>query len=429
MLDVYDANDKDWILVGLGQIEFGFVPSNYIEMPNDRVSRQQPQVQPAPSQQPIEPANNYSSVVDEIPISRQAPRPKGVERRNSQEEDNEQPPSLPTRPTQRDDRRRKEESRPSQFFSWSIQEVDGRKKYRTTLAIGNGSIMYSPEKSNAAPQQWSISDLINYNSEKKHVFLEFQNPVVSLDLHAGSKEVADEIVSALGEVAGANRAAGLREVYVAASSAGQLMGKVLYDFEAQGDDEVSAKEGDNIFIIDNIKSEEWWMVKTASGKQGVIPSSYVELSSEPDPRLAAAASGRARASSDPRRNSSRRHRGEKEREREAAIPAKSKPDMSKVRTWTDRSGAFKVEAAFLGFADGKIHLHKLNGVKIAVAAGKMSVEDLEYIERVTGVVLDDDKPLVDFKNKNKKRQSAAPAKVNVPGGPSTGVNGSGVRPI
>lgn len=73
------------------------------------------------------------------------------------------------------------------------------------------------------------------------------------------------------------------------------------------------------------------------------------------------------------------------------------PDPQKIRTWTDRSGSFKVEAEFLGLKEGKIHLHKLNGVKIAVPVVKMSVEDLEYVEWATGVSLDEDKPLSDIK--------------------------------
>lgn len=76
------------------------------------------------------------------------------------------------------------------------------------------------------------------------------------------------------------------------------------------------------------------------------------------------------------------------------------PDMSKTRTWTDRSGTFKVEAQFIGLKDGKIHLHKLNGVKIAVPVVKMAIEDLEYVEKVTGVSLDDDKPLADIRRRS-----------------------------
>jgi len=53
--------------------------------------------------------------------------------------------------------------------------------------------------------------------------------------------------------------------------------------------------------------------------------------------------------------------------------------------WTDRSGKYKVEAEYLGFHDGKISLHKLNGVKIAVPVREMSQEDINYVEKATGM--------------------------------------------
>lgn len=62
-----------------------------------------------------------------------------------------------------------------------------------------------------------------------------------------------------------------------------------------------------------------------------------------------------------------------------------------------------MEAEFLGFKDGKIHLHKVNGVKIAVPVGKMSLEDIEYVERATGQVLDDHKPLSEIKKRGAQR--------------------------
>lgn len=45
-------------------------------------------------------------------------------------------------------------------------------------------------------------------------------------------------------------------------------------------------------------------------------------------------------------------------------------------------------------------MHKLNGVKIAVSVAKMAVEDLEYVERVTGKSLDDDKPLSEIRRRS-----------------------------
>lgn len=81
------------------------------------------------------------------------------------------------------------------------------------------------------------------------------------------------------------------------------------------------------------------------------------------------------------------------------------PDPTKVRTWTDRSKSFSVEAQFLGLKDGKINLHKMNGVKIAVPIAKMAIEDIEYVERVMGVSLDEDKPLSEVKRAKSKAAS------------------------
>lgn len=67
------------------------------------------------------------------------------------------------------------------------------------------------------------------------------------------------------------------------------------------------------------------------------------------------------------------------------------PDPSRVRMWTDRTGAFKVEAQFLSCANGKIRLFKTNGVKIDVPTQKMCMEDLKYIEAETGQKLIEDK--------------------------------------
>lgn len=81
------------------------------------------------------------------------------------------------------------------------------------------------------------------------------------------------------------------------------------------------------------------------------------------------------------------------------------PDSSKIRTWTDRTGAFKVEAQFLGLNDGKINLHKTNGVKIAVDVSKMSVDDIEYVEKATGRSLDEEKPLSEIRRRNTQRRN------------------------
>lgn len=375
------------------------------------------------------------------------------------------------------------------FHLYNINEMVSalgkKKKMPTTLGLNlaTGNITIAPEKSRDGPQQeWTAEKLTHYSIEGKHVFMELVRPSKSIDFHAGAKDTAQEIVAGLGEIAGAARAEGLREVLAAGtgSGGGQKRGHVLYDFMAQGEDEVTVAVGDEVIVLDDIKSNEWWMIRRLkNGNEGVVPSSYIEKIYMPSPpdstglkaaksvveqnrleeerlakesvRLSKTASGDKRGSEvgpgvmlpkrgsslmgaqDGNQASSQRSKKESKGHGRSGSSSKSstkpdrseghswlmfiEPDPSKTRTWTDRSGAFKVEAQFIGLKDGKIHLHKLNGVKIAVSVSKMAIEDLEYVEGVTGESLDDDKPLSDIrrrslqaskgKDEQKKSQSAS----------------------
>ncbi|KAL8800916.1 MAG: hypothetical protein Q9182_004841 [Xanthomendoza sp. 2 TL-2023] len=349
---------------------------------------------------------------------------------------------------------------PGGFHLYNINEMVSamgkKKKLPTTLGLNlaTGVIMIAPEKSRDGPQQeWSAEKLTHYSIEGKHVFMELVRPSKSVDFHAGTKDTAQEIVAGLGEIAGAARAEGLREVLEIgagnSSNSAQKKGSILYDFMAQGDDEVTVGIGDDVIIIDDTKSEEWWMVRRIkNGKEGVVPSSYVEITGTINPatstginagrstveqnrleeeRLAKEAlkSSKHRDGSEakgsevgpgvklPERGSSltsgngNRESAQKSKrsskDGKSGSSSKSKPDTDKTRTWTDRSGSFKVEAQFIGLKDGKIHLHKVNGVKIAVPVAKMAIEDLEYVERVTGVSLDDEKPLSDIRRRSTQK--------------------------
>lgn len=162
-----------------------------------------------------------------------------------------------------------------------VSVMGKRKKMPTTLGINlaKGIIMIAPEKDRDGPEQeWTAEKMTHYSIEGKHIFLELVRPSKSVDFHAGAKDTAQEIVTALGEMAGAVKAEGLREVIMAGSGQGQKRGVVLYDFMAQGDDEVSVAVDDEVIIIDDTKSEEWWQVRRLkNGKEGVVPSSYVEI--------------------------------------------------------------------------------------------------------------------------------------------------------
>ncbi|WPH00561.1 Hypothetical protein R9X50_00339100 [Acrodontium crateriforme] len=320
----------------------------------------------------------------------------------------------------------------------TISHMGKNKKMPTTLGINvaKGMIMISPEKSKDGPSQdWTAEKLTHYSIEGKHVFVELVKPSKSVDFHAGAKDTAQEIVAHLGELAGAHRAGGLREVIEASAGSGadgQKLGKMLYEFMAQGDDEVSVGEGDEVVILDDFASDEWWKVKRLkTGVEGVVPASFVEITGT-IPRSAPSGVGAARATveynrleearlakeaakkdkasngesipergsslaTDSGRRGSQRTSGSGDRRKEKS---KTTPNSARVRTWTDRTGTFKVEAEFIGLREGKIHLHKMNGVKIAVPVSKMAVEDLEYVERATGASLDEDKPLSDIKRRS-----------------------------
>lgn len=51
----------------------------------------------------------------------------------------------------------------------------------------------------------------------------------------------------------------------------------LYDFDADGDDELTVKEGERVAVLDREGSEEWWKCRSVAGKEGVVPSSYLEV--------------------------------------------------------------------------------------------------------------------------------------------------------
>ncbi|EXJ88737.1 hypothetical protein A1O1_05669 [Capronia coronata CBS 617.96] len=517
VLTVYDTSDPDWTLVGVGGEEFGFAPANYIELtggppksPSMLSGRQsiQPAVEdeyavaPAtPTRSAQDPAASLARVLGggALPSptgarSVASPPPARPHRQLTPDpSDGEEPaPALPQRPSSqttnpqfaRSMSRRTEASRgvlpsppynravpqpeddeapirsPGGFHLYNVNEMVSamgrRRKMPTTLGlnIATGTIMLSPEKSRDGPsQEWTADKMTHYSIEGKHVFIELVRPSKSLDLHAGAKDTAEEIVAALGEIAGAQRAEGIREVIeAAAGGATHKKGQVLYDFMAQGDDEVTVAVGDEVIILDDTKSDEWWNVRRLkNGKEGVVPSSYIEVTgfvtAEPpsrsginaglstveqnrleEERLAreAARADKALYESEdarsrsghghgmlPQRGSSladdQSHRKDR-RDKDDRRKSRSRPDPTKVRTWTDHSGTFKVEAQFLGVADGKIHLHKVNGVKIAVPITKMSPEDLDYVEKVTNEPIEDNIPVADLIKMKRRSQSSEQSK-------------------
>jgi hypothetical protein len=335
-LEVFDTSDPDWILVGLDG-EYGFAPANYIEVQNESSSASEPPPpslprRPAaqveeddePPQSPHaasqSPAAALAGVLTQRKTSAPSARAAPPEFTPEASDEDEPAPSLPTRPRsiQVPDHELSPSMRspaspvsrgiaaspphnrvsmsrtmdvepahqsPGGFHMYNINEMVSvmgkRKKMPTTLGINNatGVILIAPEKTRDGPEQkWTAEKMTHYSIEGKHVFLELVRPSKSVDFHAGAKDTAEEIVAALGELSGAIRAEGLREVFLAGAGGGQKTGQVLYDFMAQGDDEVTVAVGDEVIVIDDTKSEEWWQVRRIkTGKEGVVPSSYVEI--------------------------------------------------------------------------------------------------------------------------------------------------------
>ncbi|OAR01966.1 hypothetical protein LLEC1_00107 [Akanthomyces lecanii] len=499
VLDVFDTSDPDWILVGLDD-EFGFVPANYIDMdPGDATDYENSQT-PAPAlparprpfateqdvaedsavstPSPAGPASALAGVLQgRAAAVKPATRPAQPLPEHSAPSDEEsiKSPALPSRPRPSQSTHTRSNSddygmpdpndhsdtshphrAPGGFHMYNISEMVSvmgkRKKMPTTLGInlGTGMLLIAPERAqDAPPQEWSADKMTHYSREGKHVFMELVRPSKSIDFHAGAKDTAEEIVLALGEMAGAVRAEGLKEVILAGTQRYQRKGKVLYDFMAQSQDEVTVAAGDEVIILDDSKSEEWWQLRRLkNGKEGVVPSSYIEIigAVTPPPNEAGGRSGMSsveqnrmeemrltkealKASKEPqqrnRRENGRGENGSSSKSKYSMLSTLKKggffrfhytnncictePDASKVRTWTDRSRSFSVEAQFLGLRDGKIHLHKMNGVKIAVPITKMSREDLEYVENLTGISLEDEKPLMDVRrSKSTNRPSEPP---------------------
>lgn len=338
-LEVFDTSDPDWILVGHDG-EYGFAPANYIEVSDEAPAAAtpappslprrppQPEVEEEPEPSPPSPqspaqsgpaaalAGILSGRKTSTPAAR-APPPTQFTPEAS-DEDEGPTPSLPARPMSvarspepvesppmrspsssggpvasppynraSFNRGMDQESfhAPGGFHMYNINEMvevmGKRKKMPTTLGINTatGVILIAPEKARDGPElRWNADQMTHYSIEGKHIFLELVKPSKSIDFHAGAKDTAQEIVGALGELAGAVRAGGLREILLAGAGGSQKKGQILYDFMAQGDDEVTVAVGDEVIILDDSKSEEWWQVRRIrNGKEGVVPSSYVEI--------------------------------------------------------------------------------------------------------------------------------------------------------
>ena len=51
----------------------------------------------------------------------------------------------------------------------------------------------------------------------------------------------------------------------------------LYEFTAEGEDELPVKPGERLFVIDRVSSSDWWKCRNAYGAEGVVPATFVEV--------------------------------------------------------------------------------------------------------------------------------------------------------
>jgi len=61
--------------------------------------------------------------------------------------------------------------------------------------------------------------------------------------------------------------------------------------------------------------------------------------------------------------------------------AMAAPATSPLRTWSDASGRFQIEAAFVGVVDGKVNLRRADNRVIAVPLEKLSAADQAYVQQ------------------------------------------------
>jgi len=66
----------------------------------------------------------------------------------------------------------------------------------------------------------------------------------------------------------------------------------------------------------------------------------------------------------------------------AVAPAAAPPGAAAPRTWTDATGAFEIEAVYLGFSAGVVRLRRSDGREVAVPLEKLSQADQGYVRRM-----------------------------------------------
>ncbi|RCH82860.1 cytoskeletal protein binding protein, partial [Rhizopus stolonifer] len=356
-----EKDDPDWFLVKSSKGDIGLAPSNYVISLDDHQPEQldePPVTTPVPAP-PAPPAPSVTAPVPPPPVQPILSQPTGSTTR---------------------------EIIADEAQSWNVQEYDPakkkKKKGKGSLFIGNGMICYGSETDKASPvQQYPILDVTKYLYDGKNLHIEI---------------------------------------------------------EAEGGDELSVEENEQLYVLDYERTDGWWRVQKVEDKEEIRRRREEEERALYQQRLAEEEERerirrheqeenerkrrrQEEEEEEKRRKEEERRREEEEKRRQAQEAAKRaelarqkqleedykrkeaerkatlarsasksnrhqdlpKPDSTKIRTWTDRSGSFKVEAQFIDYHNGKLRLHKLNGVKIDVPVEKMCADDIRWVEEHT----------------------------------------------
>ncbi|KAH9031363.1 SH3 domain-containing protein [Lactarius pseudohatsudake] len=311
LLLVFGPEEDGWLLVqDKDDGKVGYVPGNYIEAVDDASS-----TAAVPSATP-------NIVVPDSPPRRARPVSTYVD------------PAELVRSTAS-----KVKADAIKTWSVSEIDKKGKKK-KGTLGVGNGAIFFASEADKTPVQKWQIGDITSADIDKsKHILIEVGgSAAASLHFHAGNKDTAEEILAKLEssrslaresiEAPAASAAAtkhqaepepepepaqapvqrtlpppllsngsnspGKKGVHFSEASpaiipprpasppepeheeAEGLEAAALYDFQAQGDDELTVAEGDALWIIEQ-EGDEWWKCRNIKGDEGVVPASYIEV--------------------------------------------------------------------------------------------------------------------------------------------------------
>ncbi|CAG8740335.1 30263_t:CDS:2, partial [Racocetra persica] len=227
--------------------------------------------------------------------------------------------------------------------TWSVSEVivvdKKKKKKKGKLSIGGENVFYASETDKTPVQLWNISDVESVKYEKKNVTITFggakpatfnflvsnksdaeaiyrqyvectaslELPTVNIDTSsmksprstsAHDNQDNEETESQAGAEENDVEEINVEEINVEEVNVEEFnveefnveevnetelpppkLGIVLYDFDAQGDDEISIREGDELWIIDDVSSNEWWKCRKGD-EEGMVPSSYIDIPNE-----------------------------------------------------------------------------------------------------------------------------------------------------